>query len=265
MKDLNVVLLTTSPRWNDPDGSIAEAEVLLEDAERAGTLAAVDLLVLPELWTTGFTLEPAHARESEAGGPGRAAMARWAERWQCAVVGSLAVATAEGTYANRMHFVRPDGSATCYDKRHLFGLGGEPGAYRPGRDRVEVEWRGWRILLLICYDLRFPIFSRNLGDPPYDAVIYSACWPAPRIAAWDTLLAARAIENQCYAIGVNRCGTEPGPLEYPGHSAVYNPLGACTSANGHDALPQMLHVLLDFAHLSHIRHSLPFLRDADRS
>ena len=117
-------------------------------------------------------------------------------------------------------------------------------------------------MLLICYDLRFPIFSRNLGDPPYDAVIYSACWPAPRIAAWDTLLAARAIENQCYAIGVNRCGTEPGPLEYPGHSAVYSLLGnrltpLCENTS-------LANCILQLDHLNDVRKRLPFLRDADR-
>jgi len=216
MNDLHVVLLTTAPRWNDPAGSIAEAEALLADAERAGTLAAVDLLVLPELWTTGFTLEPAHAGETEAGGPGRAAMARWAAQWQCAVVGSLAVETADGSFANRMHFVRPDGTFTTYDKRHLFGLGGEPRAYRPGRDRVEVVWRGWRILLLICYDLRFPVFSRNLGEPPYDAVLYSACWPTPRIAAWDTLLAAPPSKTNAIPSGSTAADPNPDPSNTPG-------------------------------------------------
>jgi predicted amidohydrolase len=264
MKDLHVILLQTAPVWNDPDASIAMVEDLLERADADGLLDSIDLIALPEMWTTGFTLEPLRSRESPTDAPGYVAMARWANRWNCAVAGSLAVQTAEHQFANRMHFVEPGGRCSTYDKRHLFGLGGETQVYRPGCDRVEVTWRGWRILLLICYDLRFPIFSRNLGSPPYDVALYSACWPAPRIAAWDILLAARAIENQCYVVGVNRFGEEPGPLLYPGHSRALSPLGEVL-ASAPDHQPQALHCVLSASSLTDLRVRLPFLQDGDRA
>jgi len=263
MKDLHILLLQTAPVWNDPDASIAAAEDLLERADSDGLLDGIDLIVLPEMWTTGFTLEPLRSRESPTDAPGYVAMARWANRWNCAVAGSLAVQTADHQFANRMHFVEPGGRCSTYDKRHLFGLGGETQVYRPGCERVEVSWRGWGILLHICYDLRFPIVSRNLGTPPYDVALYSACWPALRIAAWDILLAARAIENQCYVVGVNRCGEEPGPLLYPGHSCALSPLGEVL-ASVPDHQPDAVRCTLSASSLSDLRERLPFLRDADR-
>jgi predicted amidohydrolase len=263
MNDLNVLMLQTAPIWNNPEASIAAAEAMLFDAEADGLLDDIDLIVLPEMWTTGFTLEPLRSQETPAKAPGFKAMARWAKRWNCAVAGSLAIQIGTSRFANRMHFVGPRGLQATYDKRHLFALGGESGIYRPGFERVEVLWRGWRILLQICYDLRFPIFSRNLGTPPYDVALYSACWPTPRIAAWDILLAARAIENQCYVLGVNRCGEEPGPLHYPGHSRALSPLGEVLASTP-DHQPQALRCTLSASSLTDLRTRLPFLQDGDK-
>ena len=148
-----------------------------------------------------------------------------AERYDAAVTGSVAVADGE-RYFNRMYFVRPDGGVEYYDKRHLFAMGGEADHYTAGRRRVVVEWRGVRILLQVCYDLRFPVFARSRGD--YDMIIYAADWPAPRIAVWDTLLRARAIENQCYVAGVNRVGSDPW-CSYCGHTALIDPYGRDTA------------------------------------
>lgn len=148
-----------------------------------------------------------------------------------------------------------------YDKRHLFGYGGEGKSFSAGNKRQVVEWQGVRFLLQVCYDLRFPVFSRNSAKEPYDAIIYVASWPVPRIEAWRTLLKARALENQCYVIGVNRVGTDPN-CNYNGYSAIINPygraLGECVSDNEETAV-----ATLDMAELQTFRKKFPVLDDAD--
>ena len=177
--------------------------------------ADADVVVLPELFATGFTLDPAPVAEAP-GGEVVTALRRWAVQYGKAVAGSVAVAEG-GRFFNRMYFVTPDGGCARYDKRHLFAPGGESRNYTPGSDRVVVEYRGFRFLLLVCYDLRFPVWSRNRGD--YDAILCSASWADDRREVWRTLLRARAIENQCYLAGVNRVGTDPD-ASYAGDSAL---------------------------------------------
>ena len=173
----------------------------------SGYAGRVDLIVLPEMFTTGFCVDPSHTADViDDGSAAVAWMRRMAVRYDAAVAGSVAVADGE-RYFNRMYFVRPDGCVEYYDKRHLFAMGGEADHYTAGHRRVVVGWRGVRILLQVCYDLRFPVFARSRGD--YDMIVYAANWPTPRIAVWDTLLRARAIENQCYVAGVNRAGQDP--------------------------------------------------------
>lgn len=218
----------------------------------------VDLIVLPEMFTTGYCADPSQSGAAiDDGVQAVTWMRRMAGRYDAAVAGSVAVAD-KGRYYNRLCFVRPDGGVEYYDKRHLFAMGGEADHYTAGRRRVVVEWRGVRILLQVCYDLRFPVFSRNRGD--YDMIIYSANWPTPRIAVWDTLLRARAIENQCYVAGVNRVGRDPW-CEYCGHTALVDAYGrVVTSCAGDDAL---VVGEVDMDGLEAFRRKFPVLDDRD--
>lgn len=207
-----VVLVQHDIVWQDVEANLRALEHMLE-----GVVA--DVVVLPEMFQTGFVVEP-----SAVVGAAAATlewMRRQARRMDAAVVGSFAVREDDRCY-NRMYFVRPDGVVEYYDKRHLFSPGGEAECFTAGAERRVVEWRGVRYLLQVCYDLRFPVWSRQRGD--YDVALYVALWPKPRREVWRTLLRARAIENQAYVIGVNRVGMEPG-LEYSGDSMVVDACG----------------------------------------
>lgn len=252
--------------WGSPAENVRRAEAAFAAAFGEGVLSSsaeggvrhVDLMVLPEMFTTGFCADPSDAVGVIDDGTAAVAwMRRMAERYDAAVAGSVAVAEG-GRYFNRMYFVRPDGSAEHYDKRHLFTMGGEADHYTAGRRRVVVEWCGVRILLQVCYDLRFPVFARNRGD--YDMIIYSANWPTPRIAVWDTLLRARAIENQCYVAGVNRAGRDRW-CEYCGHTAFADAYGrvATSCAEGEDLVIGEV----DMDALEAFRRKFPVLDDRD--
>jgi predicted amidohydrolase len=201
-----VAIVQRDIAWNDVDRNLEYLETMLQGVE-------ADVVVLSEMFQTGFITNP---RGSEDDGRTLRWMGRMAQRLDAAMVGSWTV-NVDNEYRNRLHFVRPTGEVDYYDKWHLFSVGGEAECYTRGHERKVVEWRGVRYLLAICYDLRFPVWSRQRGD--YDAIIYSALWPSPRRAVWQTLLKARAIENQSYVIGVNRIGDEP-TLNYAGDSAV---------------------------------------------
>jgi len=183
--------------------------------------ADIDLVVLPEMFTSGFTMNPQAVAETMDG-----TTIDWlkdlAKAKNLAITGSLVIVE-NGNYYNRLLFVFPSGEIQYYDKRHLFTLAGENKVYAAGKDKLIVEYRGFRICPLICYDLRFPVFSRNTED--YDVLIYVANWPKVRINAWDILLRARAIENMAYAIGVNRVGLDGNNHEYTGHSQAIDFLG----------------------------------------
>ncbi len=175
-----------------------------------------------------------------------------------AVAGSVAVEE-NGRYFNRFYFARPDGTYTQYDKRHLFSFAGEHERYTPGSERVVVCWRGWRILLQVCYDLRFPVFARNRGD--YDMVLYVASWPTVRIHPWNTLLRARAIENVCFAVGVNRAGSDPF-ASYSGGTALVGFKGDTLAAADPDT-EQAVACETDLEALRAFRAKFPALSDAD--
>jgi omega-amidase len=191
-------------------------------------------------------------------------MLRLAAEHGVALAGSVAASTADGRAVNRMWFATPEGDLHTYDKRHLFTLAGEHENFTAGRGRVEVLWRGWRILLQICYDLRFPGFVRNHGSQPYDLALYVANWPEPRREAWRILLQARAIENQCFVVGVNRSGSDANGHRYAGDSLVFDHAGEALADAGGDGQPTTLRATLARENMLTFRRKLPFLNDADR-
>ncbi len=251
MQDLNVSLLQCELAWEAPEDNRRHIEELV-----AGTDANCDLLVLAEMFTTGFSMN-ALANAEEPGGPTEQWMQALARDRDCAVTGSIAVRLGEEVY-NRMLFATPE-SVTHYDKRHLFRMAGEHKRYQAGRERVIATWRGWRILLQVCYDLRFPVFSRNRED--YDLALYVANWPAKRRQHWRQLLIARAIENQACVIGVNRTGRDGKGLEYPGQSAAHGPMGETLLRLGEEEAAEC--VDLDLAAVAAARSRFPFQADAD--
>lgn len=187
---------------------------------------ASDLIILPEMFTTGFTMDAADLAEP-MGIRTFLWMKQMSKQTKAAVTGSYIVKD-QGKFYNRLLWVTPDGEHKIYDKRHLFRMANEHLTFTGGVERMIVSWKGWKICPQICYDLRFPVWSRNTmkdGGLAFDVLLYVANWPSPRIAAWDTLLRARAIENSCYAIGVNRIGKDGNGVTYTGHSAVISPRG----------------------------------------
>lgn len=250
---MRVTLLQCDTAWNDPQKNISEAEKLIAQAPKS------DLYLLPEMWTTGFSTQPDGIAESE-NGIGLQWMRRKASLLDAAIAGSIAVKSSQdGTFRNRFFFVRPgDTEPAFYDKHHLFTYGGEDNLYTAGNDRVIVEWKGFRFLLLVCYDLRFPVWSRNHED--YDTIIYVANWPASRIEAWRTLLKARAIENQCYVLGVNRVGKD-NSCPYCGGTSLTTPYGI--SQECPDNTVTYLTGDMDMESLRAFRQKFPVLKDRD--
>ena len=237
--------------WGNPLCNIKRADALIESAPDA------DLYVLPEMFSTGFATEPEGIAESED-----CATLQWmkdkSRQRNAAIAGSIAMRIG-AKYYNRLFFVKPDGIVTAYDKRHLFSYAGEHNHYTRGKSRVIVEWRGVRIMLQVCYDIRFPVFCRNRKD--YDMILFVAAWPESRIGVWDTLLRARALENQCYVAGVNRIGSDP-KCRYNGHSAIISPYGE-TLAECKDNEQGTAFADIDMDRLAAFRHKFPVLDDAD--
>ena len=224
-----------------------------------------DLVVLPETFTSGFSNDAADQAEGMDGG-NVAWMRALAGEVGAVVTGSVVIAEG-GQVFNRLLWMRPDGSCAHYDKRHLFRMADEHRRYGAGRERIVVELRGWRVCPLVCYDLRFPVFSRNRWDPAagrfdFDLLLYVANWPAPRRHAWRTLLAARAIENLCYVAGVNRVGEDGNGIPYDGDSVVHDMLGRPLLEFG--PRPQVATTLLEPAPLLAHRQRFPAQLDADR-
>lgn len=208
MTRTRVALMQSSLVWEDPAANRKRL------AERIRALPACELIVLPEMFTTGFAMN-AHAQAEDADGASVEWMKALAAERSATLVGSIRTRNGE-TLVNRCNWVAPDGDVTAYDKRHLFRMAGEHHHYSAGQRRVVVQLGDWRVLLLVCYDLRFPVWCRNRDD--YDLAIVVANWPAARRHAWRTLLAARAIENQCYCVGVNRIGADDNAVAYAGDS-----------------------------------------------
>lgn len=255
MQPLKVTLIQTHLAWLNP------AINRQQFTQRMTTLAGqTDLIVLPEMFTTGFTMEPEQAAES-ADGPTLEWMQQQAAQLRAALVGSVAVAHG-GHFYNRLYWVQPDGVVHTYDKRHLFRMAGEHQCYAPGVKPLLVEWRGWRICPLVCYDLRFPVWSRRRAGLDYDVLLYVANWPAARRLVWQTLLSARAIENASYCIGVNCVGIDGKGVHYSGDSAALNFKGEVLQSAG-DAEWQAT-VTLDAGMLVQFREKFPVHLDADK-
>ncbi len=284
---MKTALFQIDIKWNDREANLSKIEGLVSDfATGAGQGASsdgrnggngmcagsgkcrVDLIVLPEMFTTGFAVDPAGIAEPDGGAATLAWMRSLASRTDAAVTGSVAVREGndsgendgnDGRFYNRMFFVRPDGSWAKYDKRHLFSFAGEDKKYTAGTERVVVEWRDWRILLQVCYDLRFPVFARNRGD--YDMIVYAANWPTVRIDAWNSLIKARAIENLCYLAASNRTGRDPF-VEYTGGTCLLDFKGTAVASNiGADA--QVVVAEADMDALKAFRQKFPALDDGD--
>ena len=237
--------------WGDCQGNVRRVDAMIDNAPEA------DLYILPEMFSTGFAADPEGMAESENGKTVEW-MRRKAVAKDAAIAGSLAIRSG-GRYFNRLYFVKPDGEVTTYDKRHLFSYAGENLHYTRGEERVIVEWRSVRIMLQVCYDLRFPVFSRNHGD--YDMIIYVASWPTSRIKVWDTLLHARALENQCYVAGVNRVGRDPN-CEYCGNSLIISPYGEDLAVCGSgEESAKMAEIEMEM--LRSFRKKFPVIDDAD--
>jgi len=249
---LNVTYIQTDLTWENPKANKLHFEnKLLECPEDT------DVILLPEMFTTGFSMNPeVYAEDVEA-------VLNWmktqAKTFNAAIAGSAMIKDG-GKYYNRMFFVKPDASYAAYNKKHLFTLAKEHLSYTAGSERCVVNYKGWNICLQVCYDLRFPVWSRNRDD--YEVLIYVANWPKKRVAAWDILLQARAIENMSYCIGLNIVGTDGNNLPYVGHSAAYDALGKRLSRMAEEK-ECIETVTLEKTQLNELREQLGFLRDKD--
>jgi len=253
MQHLNIAMIQAELVWQNAElnrKNFSEKINLIKEQ--------VDLIILPEMFSTGFTMHPREISETMRGETVRW-MQKTASEKNTAIAGSVVISE-DDNYYNRFLFVHPSGEINFYDKRHLFTLAGEDKVYESGKEKLIVNYKGWKICPLICYDLRFPVWARN--DEDYDLLIYVANWPKIRIASWDTLLKARAIENMCYTIGVNRVGVDANNYEYSGHSAAYNSLGEQV-AETHENIEETVIFTLDKSHISEIRNKLGFLNDRD--
>lgn len=248
---LRLALVQTSIIWEDPPQNIKNISKKLEALN-----TDVDLIALPEMFTTGFTMNPENLQNYD-GDKTVNWMQEMAKSKNAAILGSFPYQE-NNEYTNRLYFVTPDGETNWYNKRHTFTLAGEDKVYKSGRKRLIVNFKGFKICPLICYDLRFPVWSRN--NEGYDVLLYVANWPTPRIAAWDCLLKARAIENMTYCVGLNRIGEDENGLKYPGHSAVYDSLG---NQKVYSEEEEILYSTLTKAHIDETRDKLQFLSDRD--
>lgn len=250
--DLELALIQTELAWQDPQANREHFAALLEQARGA------DLVVLPEMFSTGFSMHSAKLAEPE-NGPTVQWLREQAQRIGAVVTGSLIIQAADGSYRNRLFWARPDGSLAHYDKRHLFRMAGEHKHYSAGDKQVLLELNGWRVRPLICYDLRFPVWSRDPATT--DLLLYTANWPAARRNHWNRLLPARAIENLCYVAAVNRIGSDGNGHPYSGDSQVLDFQGDALLAPGEAA--GVFRVTLKAADLATYRERFPADRDAD--
>ncbi len=254
MQDLKVTLVQTSLFWED-----IEANLEMFDAKLDRLASPTDLIILPEMFSTGFSMHPQKLAETMDGRAVSWARAK-ARSMGVVITGSLMIKEGDAFY-NRLIWVRPDGGLATYDKKHLFRYAGEHKVYRPGERLLTVGLKGWKIRPFICYDLRFPLWTRNF-DNAYDLAIFVANWPERRSAHWRSLLPARAIENQAYVIGVNRIGNDGNGYYHSGDSAVINPAGRMLFTIGH--APCTRTIKLSAAAVTEYRKGFPAWQDADK-
>jgi predicted amidohydrolase len=260
-QNLRVTLVQSDLHWENIDANLD-----MFSQKIAGISGSTDLIVLPEMFSTGFSMHV----ETLAEEPGRSKAIEWMKRTaaerECVVTGSLMIRETPGCgkarpkYFNRLIWMEPDGHYLHYDKRHLFGLSNEEQVYTAGDTKIITVWKGWKICPLVCYDLRFPVWSRNSADG-YDLLLYVANWPERRIYAWKQLVVARAIENQCYVAGLNRVGNDGGDIYHSGDSMAVDAVGNVLYHKKDEE--DVVTVELNYEALQKTREALPFLKDAD--
>ena len=271
MSTLTITTIQTNLHWEDKPANLKMLEEKI-----MGIQEKTEIVVLPEMFNTGFTMQPEKLAETMEGET-VAWMKRVAMEKRVVLVGSVAVKTEERTetglsertetvssYTNRLIWMLPNGQCGYYDKRHLFAFAGEDQHYTAGNKRLIASVKGWKINLQVCYDLRFPVWARQQPTsegPEYDLLIYVANWPERRSHAWKTLLQARAIENQCYVVGVNRVGNDGNNIYHSGDSMIVDPLGEVLYTKKDE---EDIHTItIDKAQLDTVREKLPFLKDGD--
>ncbi len=251
MQNLKVTLVQPDIIWEDKSANLEKYEALLKEAN------SPDVVVLPEMFNTGFSMNAKELAEKTEG-----QSVKWladkAGSIDAAVMASLIVED-EGLFYNRLVWMQPDGHYQTYDKRHLFSMTEEPKHFTPGKRKLILDWRGWKICPMVCFDLRFPVWNRNVEE--YDCFIVNANWPQRRSNHWRTLLQARAIENQVFCVGVNRVGKDGNEVYFCGDSMVVDPLGEPRVHLKHNE--QVINVEMDYEEITKTRRYMPFLRERD--
>jgi predicted amidohydrolase len=265
MESLSITLIQTELYWENPSENIRMLD------EKIRSVSKTQIVVLPEMFSTGFSMKP-HVVAERMDGPCMNWMKKISADKKIILTGSLAIEE-NGKYYNRMIWMMPDGNYGFYDKRHLFAYSGEDKVFTPGTKRFITSVNGWRILLQVCYDLRFPVWGRqqtrtgsesinvNKSSHEYDAIIYVANWPQVRSHPWKILLAARAMENQCYVIGVNRTGKDGNDIMYSGDSMIIDPSGEILQHK--TGSEEIFTTVLSRDVLNEFRNKYPFINDAD--
>lgn len=251
---LHIAFIQANLEWENTEANL---EMFSRDISKIS--AQTDLVILPEMFTTGFSMNAENLAE-KTDGKTLNWMQQHARENEFAITGSVII-EADGNYYNRLFFVFPDGTYKIYDKRHTFTLAKEDLTYTAGTERLIVDYKGWKICPLVCYDLRFPVWARNTED--YDLLLYVANWPEKRVNAWDALLKARAIENMSYCVGVNRTGEDGDGYVYNGHSAAYDMLGKELTPLDRSEI-FIAELSLDKKELQQVRGKLKFLQDRDK-
>ncbi len=264
MSTLTITTIQTYLHWED---KFANLQMLEEKIN--GIKEKTEIVILPEMFSTGFSMQPQRLAE-KMNGESISWMKRVAAAKKIILTGSLIIEE-DGKYYNRLVWMLPNGQFGFYDKRHLFAFAGEDEEYTPGTKRLIASAKGWKVNLLVCYDLRFPVWSRQTSPPAplhsvergteFDVLIYVANWPERRIHAWKTLLQARAIENQSYVIGVNRVGKDGNDIYHSGETMIVDAMGGVLYSKAHEE--DVFTITLEKNKLEEVRNKLPFLRDAD--
>ncbi len=258
---IRVSLLQTDIIWEDKEANLSRLHGKLEKL-----CGSTDIVILPEMFSTGFSMN-SHRLAEPLTGNTISTLKQWALTYQLAIAGSYIASDETGTtskkqeYYNRGFFITPENQAFYYDKRHLFRMGSEPENFSPGNQRTLISYHGWNICLLVCYDLRFPAWSRNLNNE-YDLLIYVANWPESRRQVWDVLLQARALENMSYVCGVNRIGKDGNHIPYNGGSILYSAKGELL-AKCNDNKGEVTTIKIDLSSLNQFRNKFPAWKDAD--
>lgn len=251
---MKVSVLQTNIVWENKKENLKRLRDRLEELR-----GKTDIAILPEMFSTGFTMRSKELAEP-VDGETITTLRLWAKEYKIALAGSY-IASEQGQYYNRAFFLTPDGEAFYYDKKHLFRMGNEKEFFSAGDRKVIIPYHGWNICLLVCYEVRFPVWSRNINNE-YDLLIYVANWPVPRRRVWDTLLAARAIENMSYVCGANRVGTDGNELSYNGGSAIYSPKGEVIAIAPENE-DSIVTTELNLNELKKFREKFPVWMDAD--